>query len=149
MIPTRKIHYLILVVILLAGISFACSKGGGPGNTGSGGPHVVTENDTIPPVLEITSPVSNQVYAGGSTISVSGKISDDRGLYRGSIRITNDATGEVLKEQLYEIHGVLLYNFNVAYMATASVVSEFTVSVFFEDHGLNNVSRSLKVKVNP
>ena len=33
-------------------------------------------------------------------------------LYQGSIRITNDANGELLKQQLYEIHGVLSYNFN-------------------------------------
>ncbi|MBI3137322.1 MAG: hypothetical protein HYZ15_01920 [Sphingobacteriales bacterium] len=145
----RKILSLVLVSTFIAGILSACSKGGGTQDNGSGGLHVVTENDTIPPVLEITTPVSNQAYASGSTISITGKISDDLGLYRGSIRITNDATGEVLKEQLFEIHGVLLYNFNVAYVATATAVTDYTVSVFFEDHGLNNASRSLKVKVNP
>ncbi|MBI5372587.1 MAG: hypothetical protein HZA79_11255 [Sphingobacteriales bacterium] len=145
----QRMRNALLVFTFLTGILFACSKSGSSTDTGSGGPHVVTDNDTTRPVLEITSPVSNQVYASGSTISVSGKISDDLGLYRGNIRITNDANGEILKEQLYEIHGVLLYNFNISYPASVTAVSDYTVAVFFEDHGLNGVSRTLKIKVNP
>ena len=145
----RKINGSIVLLISLTGVLIACSKGGTTTDDGSGGPHIVTDNDTTRPVLTVTTPVSNQVYSNGSSISVSGTITDDLGLYRGSIRITNDVTGEIVKEQLYEIHGVLTYNFSVAAIATVTAVTDFTVSVFYEDHGLNGVSRTLKVKVNP
>jgi hypothetical protein len=139
----------IFLLLFVSGLFFACSKGGTTTDDGSGGPHIVTDNDTTRPVLTVTTPVTNQVYSNGAVINVTGSITDDLGLYRGSIRITNDATGEIVKEQLYEIHGVLAYTFNVSAMATVTTATDFTVSVFYEDHGLNGVSRSLKVKMNP
>ena len=147
----RKKGSYILWMLLLSGTFLACSKKGGSTDEspGGGGPHIVTDNDTIRPLLTITTPVNNQVYTNGAAISITGNIRDDQGLYRGSVRITNDATGELLKEQLYEIHGILNYNFNVTAVATVTAATDFTVSVFFEDHGLNGVSRTLKVKVNP
>ncbi len=142
---------ILLLLIIVTGTLIACSKSGSSSDDGSGGggPHIVTDNDTTRPVLTITTPVSNQVYPNGSAVSVTGTITDDLGLYRGNIRITNDVTGEILKEQLYEIHGVLTYNFNVSATATVTAVTDYTISVFYEDHGLNGVSRTLKVKVNP
>lgn len=145
----RKLGRMIVLLMLPAGMLVACSKSGGSTDDGGGGPHIVTDNDTTRPLLTVTTPVSNQVYTNGSSISVSGSITDDLGLYRGSIRITNDITGEILKEQLYEIHGVLSYNFNVAAIATVTAATDFTINVFYEDHGLNGVSRTLKVKMNP
>ena len=93
----RKINGSIVLLVLLTGVLIACSKGVMTTDDGSGGPHIVTDNDTTRPVLTVTTPVSNQVYSNGSSISVSGTITDDLGLYRGSIRITNDVTGEIVK----------------------------------------------------
>jgi hypothetical protein len=133
----------------------ACSKGGldpvDPGNgPGTGNPnHTYNNEDTIAPVLEIHSPVEMQVFTSGSSIEVKGKISDDLGLYQGRITIVNNANNSVLKEQLYEIHGTILYNFNISYLSSVSSPSQYTVTVFFEDHGLNTVTKSVKIKVNP
>jgi phosphate-selective porin len=110
---------------------------------------VVTPTDVTAPAIEISAPLTNQVFASGSAINVTGKLTDDYGLYRGSIRITNDATGAVLKEQLYEIHGLLIYNYSISYTPTVSVASDYTITVSFEDHGLNVATKSVKVKVNP
>lgn len=147
----RKPGPTILILLILTGLLGACSKSGGSTDNGAGGggPHIVTDNDTTRPVLTVITPLNNQVYTNGSSVSVTGTITDDMGLYRGSIRITNDVTGEVVKEQLYEIHGVLSYNFNIAAAVTVTAATDFTVNVFYEDHGLNGVSRTLKVKVNP
>jgi hypothetical protein len=146
----KGVHY-IFISLFVAGLMTACSKSGSSTDDGGGGggPHIVTDNDTTSPVLTVTTPLNNQLYANGSSISVSGTITDDMGLYRGSIRITNDVTGEILKEQLYEIHGIRSYNFNVPAIATVTAVTDYTVSVFFEDHGLNSISQTLKVKMNP
>lgn len=147
----RKGVYTLIISVLLSGLMVACAKSGS--NTddggGGGGPHIITDNDTTRPVLTVITPSNNQVYTSGSSVSVSGTITDDMGLYRGYVRITNDVTGEVVKEQLYEIHGILSYNFNVAAAVTVTAATDFTVTVFYEDHGLNGVNRTLKVKVNP
>ncbi len=146
-----KLAQSISILFICGCVLWACSKPNGSSDDGSGGggPHVVADDDTTRPVLTIVTPVNNQTYTSGTAISVTGTISDDLGLYRGSIRITNDITAEVLKEQLYEIHGVKNYNFSVNTPATVTAATGFTVSIFYEDHGLNSVSQTLKVLVNP
>jgi Bacterial Ig domain len=127
----------------------ACTTGGGSGVDPNGDPHVLNYYDSIAPVVEIYTPAADQVFTSGSAINMTGKITDETGLYRGSVRVTNDANGELLKEQLYEIHGFLTYNFTVNYTTSVTTPSNYTVTVNFEDHGLNASSRSVKVKVNP
>ena len=148
--PMRQRSLLIIfysAVILLSG---ACSKGGNAvdDHSGGGGGNP-SPNDVTPPILDIYTPTANQVFTSGNNIDISGRIADDLGLYRGSIRITNDATGQVVKEQLYEIHYVLLYSFNISYTTSVTVPTDYTVTVFFEDHGYNSATKSVKVKVNP
>ncbi len=126
----------------------ACSKGGAGGENG-GGPHVNNSSDSVAPVVEIYTPSLNQTFTSGTVINITGKITDETGLYRGSIRVTDDANGEVLKQQLYEIHGFLTYNFSLNHTTQVTTAANYTVTVSFEDHGLNATSRSVKVKVNP
>ncbi len=142
---------LSLIIFMAAIVSLmACSKGGGSVDDSGGGVHFTpSPDDTTKPVLDIYTPTINQVFTSGNNINVTGRITDDLGLYRGSIRITDDANGNVLKEQLYEIHFVTSYNFSINYTATVSVPSNYTVTVFFEDHGYNNATKSVKIKVNP
>jgi phosphate-selective porin len=138
-------YYAVLAIVF-----GACSKAGTTTDDGSGtGQHVVTPTDVTAPVIEITTPAVNQVFVNGNVINVTGKLTDDYGLYRGSIRITNDANGAVLKEQLYEIHGLLLYDYSISYTATVTAVADYTITVAFEDHGLNTTTKSVKIKVTP
>lgn len=147
----RELFRSIFILCFISGVLIACSKPGSSTDDGSGGggPHVIADDDTTRPVLNVITPLNNQVYPNNSSISVTGTITDNLGLYRGSIRITNDVTGEIVKEQLYEIHGILSYNFSVSAPVTVTTSTDYTISVFYEDHGLNGVSRTLKVKVNP
>src|SRR5258705_13486396 len=142
-----RVHILLF---LTAGVLFAvaCSKGGSSDNGGGSHP-TPSPVDTIAPVLTINTPTANQVFTSGNVISIAGRITDDLGLYRGSIRIYNDANGALLKEQLYEIHYVLGYDFNIFYTTNVTLPSDYTVIVFFENHGNNNADKSLKMKVNP
>ncbi|HEX7846373.1 MAG TPA: Ig-like domain-containing protein [Chitinophagaceae bacterium] len=135
----KRVYWqLFFATILLA----ACSKSGN-------GPHEIDDSDVTPPVIEITTPTAGQVFASGSIITVTGKVTDAAGLYRGSVRITNDADGAQVKEQLYEIHGFQSYNFNVPHATSVTTPSDYTVTVKFEDHGNNITTASVKVKVNP
>lgn len=141
-----KVSIAILSVLLVA---VSCSKGGTVTEVPEGGPHLNNPTDTLPPSLVISTPVPDQVVQSGSAITVSGRVTDDLGLYRGTIRITQDATGFLLREQAYEIHGMLSYSFNLAQPITVTTATDYTVTVRFEDHGSNAVSRSVKFKVNP
>jgi hypothetical protein len=146
---SKRLRITICVVGLLGMI--ACSKGGAlivdDGNGGGG--HINNPADTIAPVLTIHTPAPDQAFANMSTINISGNISDNLGLYRGTIKITDDATGYVLKNQAYEIHGITTYNFNVSYVTSVTTLSNYTVTVWFEDHGYNGVTKTVKVKVYP
>lgn len=142
----QHIFYCAILMVFFT----ACSKDGTTTDDGSGtGPHVLTPSDITAPVIEITTPTNNQVFTSGNMINITGKLTDDYGLYRGSISIINDADGLVLKEQLYEIHGLVTYNFNINYTATVAASAVYTVTIAFEDHGLNKTIKSVKVKVNP
>ncbi len=146
----RSIHILF---VLTTGIilSVACSKGGTASNNNGGGVShpPPAPNDTTAPVLTINTPAANQVFSSGNVINVTGRITDDLGLFQGLIRITNDANGALLKEQAYEIHYVLSYDFSLSYTANVTVPSDYTVTVSFGDHGYNSTTKSVKVKVNP
>jgi hypothetical protein len=132
-------------IIILTAAMPGCSKSSDPPGTG---PHIIDLNDNTTPVVDIYSPANNQVFSSGDTIKISGRITDN-GLYQGYIRIINDANQAILKEQLYEIHGFQLYNYYLEYKTSVTVASDYTITVQFEDHGLNMGSRSVKVKVNP
>jgi phosphate-selective porin len=145
----RSIQY-ICCCILLVTIFAACSKGGAaPADDNGGGPHVITPTDVTAPVVEIATPAADQVFMSGNTINITGRLTDDYGLYQGSIKITNDATGAVLKEQAYEIHGLKLYDYSIAYVTSVTVAADYIITVSFEDHGLNRTTKSVKVKVTP
>ena len=144
----KKIVSSMLIACIVA---MGCSKGGSSDSTsGGGGVHGdPSPIDTIAPALMINSPTSNQVFQSGNTINVAGVVSDDLGLFRGNIRITDDANGNVLKNQDYEIHYVLNYNYNISYVPTVMIPSNYTVTVYFQDHGYNTATKSVKIKVNP
>lgn len=145
----KKNNYIFFIYVILILFSASCSKGGGAAddhNNGGGGGNP-SPNDVTAPVLEIFTPTANQAFTSGNSINITGRITDDLGLYRGSIRITNDANGSLWREQLYDIHYVLLYNYNISEAIT--VPGDYTITVRFEDHGYNSATKSVKIKVNP
>jgi hypothetical protein len=138
--------YTVLIVAVVLGVFAGCSRGG---SADQPGPHIINNNDTIAPVVDIYTPTTGQVITTGNNINVTGKVTDEGGLYRGSIRITNDANGGLIKEQLYEIHGFQAYNFTLTHALSVMAPFDYTVTVAFEDHGGNSTSKSVKFKVSP
>jgi hypothetical protein len=144
----RSLAFLGLSGILLCALC-GCDKGGAVADDSSNTNHYYAPNDSVAPVLDITTPVAGQIITSGNAINVTGRITDETGLYQGSIRIVNDANGELQKQQLYEIHGILDYSFNLSYTTLVTVPSDYTITVWFEDHGLNRTTKTIKIKVNP
>ena len=142
-IKLQHINFCLVIVC----VAVSCSK---VSSTNEGeSDHIPSPNDTIPPQISIFTPTANQIFMNGNVINITGKITDDLGLYRGTIRLINDANSAVILSQPYEIHGQLLYNFNINHTASVTAPTDYTVIVTFEDHGLNSASKSVKVKINP
>jgi hypothetical protein len=137
------ILWISMVSLLLAN----CSKGG-YGTTETDPNHVINFSDTTNPVIEITTPTENQEFNSGSTISITGKITDNS-LYQGAIKIKDEANGNTVKDQAYEIHGLPSYTYNLAFTPSVTKTTSYIITVEFEDHGFNKSSKSVKVKVNP
>ena len=127
-------------------ILFACSKTGGPG---ADNPDLIDQNDDVFPVLTVSKPSNNQVYASGDSIVVQGYATDNKVMYNGTVKIVNDATGVTEKSQLFETHFLQKLDFYVAYKTSVTSVTNYSVVLEFQDHGANAVNQSLKVKVNP
>jgi hypothetical protein len=141
----KFIVYIGLISITFFGF-MACSK------TGGGTPddnHQIDDNDNTPPVITVNKPANNQVYVSGDSIIVEGFATDTKSLYKGKVKITGDANGLTMREEFYETHFLQRIDFRIAYKATVTAANDYTVTVEFEDHGLNTVSQTLKVKVNP
>jgi hypothetical protein len=144
----KSSNILLSLCIVLTAV-MACTKGGSSsgdtdGTGGGGGGSVV---DTTAPVLDISTPTAGQVFNTTNAVNISGRVTDNLGLYQGSIRITNDANGLIWRNQPYEIHYVLAYNYNIS--EVISTPGDYTVTVRFEDHGFNAAVKSVKIKVNP
>src|SRR5687767_3721745 len=134
----------VIFILLL----YSCSKSATP-EPGDGGPHVLVPNDTLAPQLSIYTPSNLQVFANGNQVNISGRVQDDHGLYRGTIKIIDDASGLAIVNQPYEIHGLLQYNFSLNHTVSVTAVKDYTVTVSFEDHGFNSATSSVKVKFTP
>lgn len=141
----KKNTYWSLSLIAILFFFAACSRGAASVEEPI---HIVLTNDSTFPVIQILTPSNNQVFTSGANINVTGKVTDNS-IYQGSIRIINNANNSLLKVQLYEIHGLQLYNFNIAYTASVAAQSNYSVIVTFEDHGGHTSADTVKIKVNP
>ena len=144
----RKLFLKVAFIISAVLIHFSCSKTNG-GSGGVDSNHIPLDiNDTTLPLIVIDKPTANQIFVSGDNIIIQGKVTDNS-LYRGTIKIINDLNSLILFNQPYEIHGQLAYNFDVKYKTSVTAISNYTVIVEFEDHGLNGTTQTVKVKVNP
>ena len=136
----------ILCIALVSLFFTHCSSGGYGQETDPN--HVINFSDTTFPVVEITTPTADQEFKSGTAISITGKITDNS-LYQGSINIKDELTGNTVKDQVYEIHGLSSYNYNLSWTSVVTKTTSYIITVKFEDHGFNESSKSVKVKINP
>lgn len=144
-----KLSLIISFVSTLLIVSCSKSGSGGVVDDGGGGVTGPIAYDTLAPVITITNPAEGETLKSGTTYNITGNLTDDHGLYQGYVLVTNDANGVEIKKQNYEIHGFLRYNFTVPLTPSVTATANYTVTVFFEDHGNNKTTRTVKVKVIP
>lgn len=90
------------------------------------------------------------MFSNGNVISITGRITDDLGLYRCFVeKIVNEGNGNTVMSQAFEIHGLRLYNFDLTHTTSVVASSDYSVVITFDDHGANSATKSVPVKVNP
>ncbi len=140
----RKYFYCIVIVFATVVIA-ACSKVG----AGEEDLDVIDQSDNTFPVINAAKPTANQVYRSGDSIIVEGVATDEKKMYKGRVQIKNDANGLMVAENYYETHFLQAINFRLAYKAIVTASTDFSVLVEFQDHGMNTVTATIKVKVDP
>jgi hypothetical protein len=141
-----KFFYFLFSAVVCLAILDACSKTGGPGIDN---PDLIDQNDDIFPVVTVIKPTNNQVYKSGDSVVVQGYATDNKIVYKGSVKITDDANGMEVKSGTYESHYLQRMDFYVAFKSVVTAITNYTVTIEFQDHGANTVNQILKVKVNP
>jgi hypothetical protein len=124
----------------------SCSK---VGSITEDDPNEIDHNDDVFPVITVSKPSANQVYANGDSIIVEGNVTDDKKMYKGKVQIKNDVNNFVVAEMYYETHFLLAMNYRLAYKADVTSPTDFSILIEFQDHGLNTSVITIKVKVNP
>ena len=142
----KKYFYFTAMFILTSVMMISCSK---VGSEAEGSLDAIDLDDNIFPVITVSKPTANQEYISGDSIIVEGKVTDDKKLYKGKVQIKNDTSNLVMADSFYETHFLPAINFRLAYKATVTAPTDFSILVEFRDHGDNVSTATIKVKVNP
>ena len=142
----KRVFYQTGIAAILSIVIISCSK---VGYAEQENPDALDLNDDIFPVITVSKPTAGQVYSSGDSIVVQGKTTDNKIVYKGKVRITNDATSALVAESYYESHYLTAIDFRLAYKAIVTAPTDFSILVEFQDHGGNMSSAAIKVKVNP
>jgi hypothetical protein len=131
-----------ILLTIVAFLIFSCSRERGAEVHHPGGDH-----DTTFPVVQVNQPVMNQQYRNQDTLKIEGNATDI-GLHAGNIRIIDEANGNVLKQQAFDLHTLNTYNFYLTHVINVTRAN-YTIRVDFEDHGSNHTVKNIPVKVMP
>ena len=142
----KRYFYFTVMLILTSVIMISCTKVGVGEQENL---NMIDEDDDVFPVITVSKPTANQVYKSGDSIIVEGKVTDNKIVYKGKVQIKNDANNLVMADGYYESHFLQAINYRVAYKAEATVPTDFSILVEFQDHGANTSATTIKVKVNP
>jgi hypothetical protein len=107
-----------------------------------------SENDMSAPVLTITAPAANQVYATGANVIISGTVTDNS-LHELVITITNTATSAVLYTKTISVHDLSSYSINESWVNNVTAITNATVKVEVEDHDSNHIEKMVQIILNP
>ncbi len=141
----KKFFQLLIISILAEIILFSCSQDA----SNVDDPNAVDPDDHTAPMLTVSKPVNNQIYINGDSIIVDGKATDEKALYRGGVQIKNESTNTIVAETYYGSLFLQNIDYHLAYKATVSSTTNFSVFIQFQDHGRNAVGDTIKVRVNP
>jgi hypothetical protein len=104
-----------------------------------------TNNDTISPVISVTSPVNGQSFSPGQAINITGTITDNDYIAEVHIHVSNINTGALLMDvHLYPAGKSSTFNQSI----TASTGINYKIVVIAKDKAVNETRSSVEVSCN-
>jgi hypothetical protein len=115
------------ILFLLIAICSACHK-----------------SDTIAPVITLSSPTADQVYAAGQMVTVSANITDDTGIHMVHLIVTDNTGGHLIHfEEHFDGKN---YTLNQSFSTQAGKI--YTIHIDAADHDDNVANKDLTVSAN-
>ena len=122
--------FSFLTVLILA---VACSK------------NTTTDKDTELPVIIIISPLNNQNFTNGQTVTISGSITDNKIIAEVHIHITDVVTAiKYLDVHLFPTSGYTSFSQNF----TVSAGINYKIQVIATDRSVNQSTSSVQISCN-
>ncbi len=107
--------------------------------------NTTTDKDIEVPAIIITSPLNNQTFANGQTITISGSITDNRTIAEVHIHITDVANGsKYLDVHLYPASGHT--DFYQGFMVSSGI--NYKIQIIAIDRSANQAMSSIQVSCN-
>ncbi|MDB5208989.1 MAG: hypothetical protein JWR72_4064 [Flavisolibacter sp.] len=123
-------YYFLLAALVFLG---SCKKDSGEAK------------DTELPKILLTSPMGNQVFSGGQTISIEGTITDNKMLREIHLEITNTTTGTFLTHEHFAPNGS---NYSLSKTFTLQAATTYKIKVHAEDESDNEAELILNISAN-
>ena len=103
------------------------------------------DTDRELPVITLISPVNNQVFNAGQTITISGTLSDNQKLAEVHVHISNNSTG-VLLEDIHRYPAASSYTLNESFIAQSGI--PYKIQIIAKDNSANESHSTVQVTVN-
>lgn len=104
-----------------------------------------TPADTELPRITLTSPVNNQTFTGGQTVSVTGTVTDNNKLREVHLEITNNTTGAFITHEHFAPDAA---SFALARTFTLTAGNSYKIKVEADDKNDNEAKTELTIVVN-
>lgn len=139
-----KLTLFFSLIITATTLITGCSKdssGGGSGG-GSGG-------SNTPGVINLTSPGAGVIVTNGTTLTVTGDLTDVDGLSQGRVELRNKNTNGVYFQQISGTGGVTFYRFLWSWVVSGiTTLTPATLKITCVDRNNNIVTKEIDIQLD-
>jgi hypothetical protein len=132
-------------ILLAAFLSFSgCSKDtSSGGGSGSGG------GSNTPGVINLTSPGAGVIVTNGTTLTVTGDLTDVDGLSQGRVELRNKNTNSVYFQQISGTGGVTFYRFLWSWVVSGiTTLTPATLKITCVDRNNNTITKEIDIQLD-
>lgn len=114
----------------------------------SGGGSTTPPTDT-PGIINVTTPGVNAIYTNGSSLNITGDLTDVDGLSQGKVEVKKNSDNSVLFTQTSSTGGVSFYRFNWAWTISGiTTITPCTVKITCTDRYSRVVTKEVAIQLD-